>query len=313
MAALPDTSRTSVFALGRQIQLGALIQTVLHAARGSTTSSEGFHVPRARLGAEGEFNAMLSYEVEADFADDVLLKDARIAYHPTDHLTVGAGRFKVPFSYGELVSSAETDFVQRPRVVRQLSVGRRTGVDVAYQTEGGRLQWHGGVFSGDVDPAAPDDATDGAPTEEWVYATRLTWTPTTRNVHSTVGLNATYIQCADDGRARYGADVRLTHGGAFLTTELLAMPDSASGSEVGAYVTLGYALSSVHLIRAQWDYLAPSSPDTPNTLPAAPSVLGIGYTFRPAAPLRIEVDYLVPTMQDAFDQSGVFVNLQLSL
>jgi len=125
-------------------QVGVFVQTVLHTARGATSTPEGFHVPRARLSAEGRFENLLSYEIEADFADDVLLKDARVAYRPTPHLTLGAGQFKVPFSYGELVSSAETDFVQRPRAAQQLSVGRRTGVDVTYQAWNERLHVHSG-------------------------------------------------------------------------------------------------------------------------------------------------------------------------
>ena len=287
-------------------QFGALVQTVLHAASGPTSSPEGFHVPRARLEAQGRFDAV-SYEVEADFADDVLLKDARIAYHPVSRLTLGAGRFKVPFSYGELVSSAETDFVQRPRVARQLSVGRRTGADVTYQTQNERVRLHGGIFSGADAPAASDEAT-----EDWLSAARLTWTATTQSVRSVVGLNAAYVQYAETGRARYGADVRLTRGRVFLTTELLAAPNAPAAPDAGAYVTAGYALSDIHLIRARWDYLHVDTAPSANVPTRSESLVGVGYTLRLTDPLRIEVDYLIPPTADAFDRGAVFVNLQVS-
>lgn len=286
---------------GAAPQFGALVQTMLHAPSGPTSSPEGFHVPRARLEAEGQLERV-SYEVEADFADDVLLKDARMAYRPTSRLTLGAGRFKVPFSYGELVSSAETDFVQRPRVARQLSIGRRTGIDAAYQAWNERVQLRGGVFSG---ADAPDSS------EDWLSAARLTWTAPAGAVRTVVGVNMAYVQYAGAGWARYGADVRLARGRAFLTTELLAAPDARNAPDVGAYVTTGYALTDTHLIRAQWDYLheAASSADASGR---SASLMGVGYTLRLAAPLRIEVDYLVPPTHDAFDQSAVLVNVQLS-
>lgn len=288
-------------------QVGVFVQTVLHTARGATSTPEGFHVPRARLSAEGRFDSMLSYEVEADFADDVLLKDARAAYRPTPHLTLGTGQFKVPFSYGELVSSAETDFVQRPRAARQLSVGRRTGVDVIYQAWNERLRVHSGIFSGS------GQATSSDASEDWLSAARVVWTATTRGVRTEWAVNAAYVQHPDGGRTRYGADVRMTRGPAFLTAEMLAAPEASAGPEMGAYVTAGYALSATHLIRAQWDYLSPGAPATSSAFSQPHSLIGMGYTLRLAAPLRVEVDYLAPLAADAFDRSAVFVNLQIDL
>ena len=281
-------------------QFGALVQTILHTTSGPASSPEGFYVPRARLAAEGR-TASMAYEVEADFADDVLLKDARMTYRPTSRLTVGAGRFKVPFSYGELVSSAETDFVQRPRAARQLSIGRRTGMDVTYRAWNERVHLQGGVFSG-------EDAA--ASSEDWLAAARLTWAPLTGGVRSVIGVNAAYVQHAETEHVHYGADVRLTRGRAFVTTELLAAPNAPDAPTVGAYVTTGYALTDAHLVRAQWDYLRP--PSTADPPARSESLVGVGYTLRLAAPLRVEVDYLIPPVADAFDWSTVLVNFQLS-
>lgn len=285
-------------------QIGVFVQTVLHASQGHSSSApEGFHVPRARLDAEGGVES-IAYEVEADFADDVLLKDAWVAYRARPHLTLRAGQFKVPFSYSELVSSAATDFVQRPRAARRLSVGRRTGVDVGYRAWDERMRFQGGVFSGETSLA-----------EEWVAAARLTWAAPTRGVRSVVGANAAYVRSAEGhGHARYGADVRLTQGPAFLTAEALAAPGAPSDSEMGAYVTAGYALAEAHLVRAQWDYVSGAAPAAASEGPApARSLIGIGYTLRLAAPLRVEVDYLAPPTADAFDERAVFINLQVSL
>ncbi|NBB72573.1 MAG: hypothetical protein GVY35_02725 [Bacteroidetes bacterium] len=284
-------------------QIGVFVQTVLHTSRGHTAAPEGFYVPRARLGAEGQFES-IAYEVEADFADDVLLKDAWAAYRARPHLTLRAGQFKVPFSYSELVSSAATDFVQRPRVARRLSVGRRTGVDVGYRAWDERMRFQGGVFSGETSLA-----------EEWVAAARLTWAAPTRGVRSVVGANVAYVRSTENrGHARYGADVRVMQGPAFLTAEVLAAPDTRAGPEMGTYVTAGYALADGHLVRAQWDYVSGAVPAAASEGPTpARSMIGVGYTLRLAAPLRVEVDYLAPPTADAFDERAVFVNLQVSL
>lgn len=292
------------------LQFGALVQTTWHAAQESLSAAEGFQVARARLEAEGQIGASVAYEVDADFVDEAPLQDARVAYriHPT--LTLGAGRFKVPFSHGELVSSAATDFVQRPRVADRLSIGRRTGVDASYRLADGRVHLQGGVFSG----TAADDALAAATTEEWLYAARLAWAVSANTLQSTVGLNAVHIQHADADRVRYGADLRLRRGSSFLTAEAIAAPDAPPlRPKHGAYLTLGHGLTAAHLVRAQWDYLAPPAAPAADGPPPARSLLGIGYTFDPASPLRIEIDYHVPVARAALHRGTMHVNLQLSL
>ena len=219
-----DTDQPSPQPPTVQLELGTLVQTVLHAA-GRAAASEGLHVPRARLKAEGQAD-VFSFEVEGDFADEVELKDARITYHPAARLTLGAGHFDVPFSYGELVSSAETDFVQRPRVARQLGIGRRTGVDASYRAWNERVHLQGGIFRGQADAGAPED---------WLAAARMTWAPAARGMRHSVGFNAVYVRSGDTGRIRLGADVRLSHGPTFLTAELLAAPGAPAGPGHGAY------------------------------------------------------------------------------
>jgi hypothetical protein len=283
------------------VQLGTLVQTVLHAA-GRAAASEGLHVPRARLEAEGQAD-VFSFEVEGDFADEVELKDARITYHPAARLTLGAGHFDVPFSYGELVSSAETDFVQRPRVARQLGIGRRTGVDASYRAWNERVHLQGGIFRGQADAGAPED---------WLAAARMTWASAARGIRHSVGFNAVYVRSGDTGRIRLGADVRLSRGPTFLTAELLAAPGAPAGPGHGAYVTTGYALTDAHLIRAQWDYVSGRDAFAPPRA-SSRSVIGVGYTLQLADPLRMEVDYLAPTTFDALVDGAILINLQVSL
>jgi hypothetical protein len=171
---------------------------------------------------------------------------------------------------------------------------------------GGRVQVQGGVFSGEGPEGSAAEAT-----EEWLYAGRLTGTLRAYGVQAEVGANATLLQYDGFTRTRYGADLRLTRGSSFLTTEVLAAPDApADAPDRGAYVTVGHAVAPAHIIRAQWDYLAASGPQPEG---AAPSIVGVGYTFRPASPLRIEVDYLMPIADDAFDRSRVLINLQIDL
>lgn len=94
-------------------------------------------------------------------------------------------------------------------------------------------------------------------------------------------------------------------------------------------------MDDTHLLRARWDGVLMEEMDREETAqeragpvdsaegagdasalnnrPPAPNLVGIGYTFRPAAPLRIEVDGLFPLSSPGLPHGSLLVNLQVRL
>lgn len=305
-ASEPDTTSASVPPPLEPLRLGLLVQVIGEASGASYVSPDGFYLESARIILRGAYDADLSYELEADVADGLSLKDvqARFRLHPA--VTVNAGHFKVPFSRSYLMSSARTPFVYRPRAVGALRAGRRVGMSLDARAAGVALE--GGVF-GHRDAVGASDAAPGEAPHDLLYAARLSWRGPGAEETVGLGVNAFY-DAADDGGARWGVDGRLARGPVALMAEaLVADAPAADGIEAGGYVTATYAVAAGHRLRARWDAVRFADAD------AAPPrhLLGLGYTFLPAGPARIEVDYLVPAGPGRVDESTVIVNVQVAL
>ena len=219
------------------------------------------------------------------------------------------GQFKAPFSYSALGSTAETPFVRRPRVVGALRLGRPVGAALEYRL--GSVVLRGGVFNG----ATCDGEDEGEPVDKTLllYVGRAAWETSGRGGRTSVGINVAYDASAGARGAafRYGTDVHVERTGAFVTAEALARAEpQPSLVTSGAYLTAGYAVREPHLVRARLDHV--SAERASDAVPA-PTLLGLGYTFRPDGPLRIEVDYLVPLTSPGLRHSSVLVNLQVGL
>lgn len=322
-----------------RFQFGTLLQSVTHFSGDPAATEEGFQIANARLSVEGQVTSRLTYELEVDFAEGAELKDARIGYRVLPRLSLSAGQFKAPFSYSALTSTAETPFVRRPRVVDALGLGRQVGLMLRYRPRSGPVVLRGGVFDGTSASSDPN----GAPGENpLLFAGRIAWRTSGPRFQASIGANAAYDaterdvtdhDASEDGAVprsgfRYGADVHLERGGAFVTAEALAYeaPDqeaveSEPASEFvssGLYLTAGYSVTSLHRLRVQLDRVTTQPVTTGGEAAAdaadpASTLLGVGYTFAPSIPLRLEVDYLVPLASPGIQHSSVLMNLQVSL
>lgn len=279
--------------------LGARIQTVGFLSGDPSTDGVGFYIDSARLSVEGVVEGGVGYEVEGDFSEREVLKDALLIYRATPALTLRGGQFKAPFSYGELLSSSKTPFVERPRVVDALNVGRNVGVEAEVTSPSGAWAVRGGIF----DEAIATEA-DG----RLLYVGRVTWRPVIGQAEAVIGVNAAYDDGAGGFREglRSGADVRVERGPYFATAEVLAAAERPeAGVSSGAYTTVGWAPAPAHLLRARWDYVETTASAVP------PHMLGLGYTFLPSDVIRIEADLIVPVSPFEAQHAGVLVNLQL--
>ncbi len=309
------------------LQLGTLLQVVAQPAGPLPGAAGRFRIANARLGAEGQPSPRLSYELEADFADGFELLDARISYRLLPPLRLDAGRFKTPFSFSALTSTAETPFVQRPRVVNALRLGRQTGLAFRYRPRSAPVVLRGGVFNG----IASDDSTGGPPTsgDLLLYVGRVAWETSGPDRRASLGVNAAYDASSDEAGPhaglRYGADVHVERAGVFVTAEALLRAEPQPGLvSSGAYVTAGYAPAERHRLRARLDYVrmedagpgggsGSGGSALAEGASSASYLLGLGYTLRPGGPLRLEVDYLVPLAAPGLEESVLLVNLQMSL
>ena len=90
-----------------------------------------FSWARKRVGVDGEFGRVFSFQIERELADaDDPWRDVFIDYGPLDQIHVQAGKFKLPFSLDQNTAASNLDFVYRSRAADQLAPGRDRGVMV---------------------------------------------------------------------------------------------------------------------------------------------------------------------------------------
>lgn len=160
----------------------------------------------ARIGVEGGWGNW-SYTAEADFADEIELKDV-FAQWSRDGFAVRIGHFKTPNSIEHITSSRYTSLMERAQPNDAFRYGRRLGVTLA--RSGSNFSLTGGVFGGSVG----DDSTGFHVSDSMTVAARATFAPVltdTRVVH--LGLHARHYNEGDDGsesvRMRSRAGVHL--------------------------------------------------------------------------------------------------------
>lgn len=107
-----------------------------------------FLVRRGRIGLSGTFYKYFDLFVEADFGQGAaVLTDGYLDIHYWPELRLRAGQFKVPFSYEELFSDNNLDFVERS-VADNLVPSRDVGAMLHGSLFGGVVGYAGGIFNG---------------------------------------------------------------------------------------------------------------------------------------------------------------------
>lgn len=295
--------------------IGVLVQASAHAASHPTLYTDGFSVDRARFAVSGDPVAGVSYELEGDFVDDLIVTDAHVDLQLTSHWMLRGGQFRPPFSYGQLVSSSATPFVLRARSVKALGLSRTPGAAASYQPHSA---WHVqvGVFNGARLRAAPDRPEPSAQQtaeEQLLYVGRLTWAPEWDAGRAAVGAGVAHDPAGAATQSgpstRYSGNVHIQHRTVALTVEALTRTEAAPGEmETGAQLTGTYQVASPHTLRARTDWVRYNGP-----APEAPTQLGIGYTYQPVSYLRIETDMIAPIDERALKPVVLRTQLQIHL
>ena len=300
--------------------MGALVQGTAHAESHPTAYTDGFRIDRARVSISGTPVAGLSYEVEGDFVDDLILTDAYADVTLSQRVMLRAGQFRPPFSYGQLVSSAATPFVMRARGVRAIGVSRRPGIAVTYQPA---TRWtvQGGMFNSTrllAQSERPEPPEQAPASEQLMYVGRLAWRPVWDAGRAAFGVGVAYEpQGAATGArdSRYSGNLHVEHGALAFTAEALTRTAAPAGRvKTGLQVTGAYAINAPRTVRVRLDWVDYAGP-TANPLDSdtAPTQLGIGYTYQPTSYLRVETDVLAPVANGTLQPVVLLTQLQFNL
>jgi phosphate-selective porin len=304
-----ESVSTAQAVTGPTFQPGLLVQSVADFATESAAGTNGFSLAKARVNLTGTLNGGWNYMVQTDFAASPSLLDARIRYRPTAAIGVTTGMYKVPFSREWLTSAAKIDFVRRSQVVAALSPKRDVGVTVA-ASPGEALSLQTGVFNGNGRSLSGND------NNRFLYVARLETNLRGITESLTLGGNLGYNDgsnpTTDPSQLLAGGDLRLTPGRMLVSAEAIYGEQSgATGADIhsfGYHLTAGYTLSSevFQQLLVRWDRYTPDADTDRST-----TLLIAGYNVNPTDVIGMQINYIVPTGQQAFERHQLLIDLQL--
>jgi hypothetical protein len=295
-------------------QLTALITAAGHFSfeddnfRGGRT----FSVDHARLGVGGVLDGGFDYRFQFEFAREPNLLDAYVGYSFSERANLRVGAQKPQISAELLPSPADTDFMDRARLVGAQLRAREVGVSLFGDLDGFRYDlglYNGTGVAGNVDNrflftgrVAHDFGAAGA-------------------APFTAGLNVAYGQCqaaqcglsgftGDGSRRTFGGDVRYESdrwifAGEILSTTMEVVAATFDEERIlGYYLTGGYKLSEQTTLLARWDRLEFRELDQGNGL----IVLGLDHGLSRLVTLQMNLVTLVDG--DADNQTGLSAALQ---
>jgi hypothetical protein len=306
---LEQTVKSDVF------NVGLVLQTVgdLAWSRDVTTPGRnGFSIPAARVRLSGALDYGFDYMVQTDVTRSTVLLDLRLSYHLTRRLTLDAGLFKAPFSAEFLIPLPSIDFVNRSQAVATLRPGRQLGVSLRGNTADSKLDYRVGVFNGNGGTLSGND-NNGL-----MLVARAATYPGVTEGSLEVGINFAYNEdntgTLVGDRTLLGADVRREWEAWLVSGEFVwSNVDPVAGPErnpFGYHVTVGYMIEpGRHQILGRWDSLdldvGPSTADQNYVI--------LGYNFWPSRAFELQINYLIPTADDAeVGDQQILVNFQVA-
>jgi hypothetical protein len=223
----------------------------------------GFRLRRARVGVDAELPAdvrllLVLNPLEND-PEVGTISEARISWSPRPWFSVWAGADKVPFSRGELVSSADLSSIERPLTVRTLVPQRRLGLVVEGAVLGESLAYVAGVMN------ATEGYELGNQFSGLLYVARLQYTLRAGVFELGVGAGGLLENGPATDVLAGSADLRARVAGASLLLEGICdrtTPDDApigepavedEVSRCGGYAEAGYELGRFQgVARLEW-------------------------------------------------------------
>ncbi len=248
-----------------EFSVGLLLQSVGVFSLDNDNFNGGrqFELGATRLDIRGELPSNFMYRMQVDFRRNPSILDAQVGYRFSDQFRVVAGAFK-PFLSADLdPSPANTDFINRARLVGSMMNSREIGVTALGESEG--FNYRFGMYNG--------NGLQGGNDNRFLYTARLGYTvPLENNGNVNFGLNGaintsegeqvgnTGLTSAGD-RLTYGAFVKYDSDTFFGTIEFLQTDFELLGSGLdetitGFYATVGNNITDQSQLLARWDHLS---------------------------------------------------------
>ncbi len=131
-----------------RLQVGLLLQSVgvFSFQDDNFNGGRRFELGATRLDLRGTLESSFTYRLQVDFRRSPNILDAQVGYRPSDQFHLVAGSFK-PFLSADLdPSPAQTDFIDRARLVGAMMNSREIGMTVLGKS--GRLNYRFGMYNG---------------------------------------------------------------------------------------------------------------------------------------------------------------------
>jgi hypothetical protein len=310
----PLTEQLLALTKSDPFQITALITAAGHFSfedddfRGGRT----FRVDNARLGVGGILDGGFDYRFQFEFAREPNLLDAYVGYSFSDRANLRVGAQKPQISAELLPSPAETDFMDRARLVGAQLRAREVGVSLFGQMEGFRYDL--GLYNGTGLAANVDN--------RFLFTGRIAHDfAAAGGAPLTAGLNAAWGHCRAaqcglsgftgngsrrtlGGDVRYEADRWIFAGEVLSTTMEVVAPTFDEERILGYHLTGGYKLSDRTVLLARWDRLEFRELDQGNSL----IVLGLDHGLTRL--MTFQMNLLTLVDGDADNQTGLSAGLQ---
>ncbi len=122
-----------------------------------------FELNRLRFGFKSKLIENIKGELELEPLDPELIKDAKIQIRLSETFAITFGRFKLPFSLERLTSSRDLPFIDRTKLVREISdlgyAGRDLGIQMSLRRNFGKINFsfNSGIFNGNSNDISRDN------------------------------------------------------------------------------------------------------------------------------------------------------------
>ena len=142
------------------LRLRGLVQADARWYESDRGSNDNFVIRRARIGLEGTYSKIASYQVVGEFGgSSPSLLDANVTVQPSKAFGVKIGRFRSPVGLEQLQSASALAFVERS-LATNLIPNRDLGLQLQGTFGGGTTDYAVGVFNGAPDRTSIGNSTD---------------------------------------------------------------------------------------------------------------------------------------------------------
>lgn len=295
-----------------QLNVGLLLQSfgVFSFQDDAFNGGKRFGLGATRINLQGELPSKFIYRLQLEFRNSPSVLDAQIGYKFSESFTLIAGQFK-PFLSADLdPSPADTDFINRARLVGGMMNSREIGLTA--MGEAGQFNYAIGLYNGYGRSTVNDN--------RFMYTVRAGYTHELNNGDLSIGLNGAlntsqFEQVGNSGlisvenRILYGIYAKYDSDSwfgtvEFLQTEFERFDIGEDETITGFYATVGNNVTEQDQILARWDHLSYDIQQ------ASSNRFVLGWNRQITDLISVQVNMLGQFSEFVDDQFGMSGNLQ---